>query len=169
MKKLEFYINIILSIIFITTFLVIFFFSYAQYIEENVITTQSKELVNYFTENLFSFLNPNQKQNIRNFLENINIPENNSYQESNKQTIKKTILFFSIFDGSLLIIALILSRFDKINLSHLLLKNIFLLIFVFLTEFLFLNLIVKEYISFDPNSLRYQTADSINKFYEINC
>lgn len=169
MKKLEFYINIIFSIIFITTFLVIFFFSYAQYIEENVITTQSEELVNYFTENLFTFLSPSQKQKISDFLENVSFPENNSYEESNKQIKKKTALFFSIFDGSLLIIAFILSRFDKINLSHLLLKNLILLIFVFLTEFLFLNIIVKEYISFDPNSLRYQTAYSVNKFSEINC
>lgn len=169
MKKLEFYVNIIFSIIFLTTFLVIFFFSYAQYIEENVITTQSEELVNYFTENLFTFLSPSQKQKISNFLKNVSFPVNNSYEETNKKIIKKTILFFSIFDGSLIMIVFILFCFDKINLSHLLLNNIILLIFVFLTEFIFLNIIVKEYISFDPNSLRYQTAKSFNEFYEINC
>lgn len=163
-------INIILSILFISVFIVVFFFSYVQLVEKEIIIQQSSFLADIYLENIVEFLSPEQKKKVSSYLDDLDINTENdaAIKKQNKKILKRTIIIVSIFISILISSIIFLKYYYKVPIKGIIFKNIIILFFIFITEFSFLNIISKNYISFDPNYIRYVTADVLNNFVNEN-
>jgi hypothetical protein len=97
------------------------------------------------------------KQDLYDYFNTISFPDENedSIRDQNNQVLDQTKNVVIVIGTILLsiITSLIILRFCT-NLSHQFGENIIVLLFMALTEFAFLNLVTKNYISGNPNSVK---------------
>ena len=149
--------GILMMAILAGTFLTIFFFTYVSSVEKQIAENQIIYLANNFSDSIK--LLPTEFQNtIKTEIQNTKLPDFtsaiNSIEQTNNAIIKKTCLLVGIILVLIMIAVYILSR-----------KNLIILIFIGLTEFVFLNVVPKNYISLDPNFVKFY---AINKLYPDN-
>jgi hypothetical protein len=140
----------------------IFFFTYAATIEEKIVISQTKIVINDLMQTIRPLLTTEQRKNLA---ENISIPNNkkedlealnnNNALISNAYT--KLLLIFVVSIG----IGLALSIVYKHNFYYLILLNTILLAFVMLTEFTFVHLIPEKIIIADTNWVRWKIISEI--------
>ncbi len=163
--------NTLLHVIFVATFLAIFFFTYTANIEEELV----KKQVNLILKNLLSsskFFDDDIRTQIRTRLNDIETPdlseEDHKVTKNNEKVLEYAIKVISISTISGLIISYFLFQSDtnpnKGTYIDLLKENAILLIFVSLTEFLFLHLIATNYVYGDANLVKKQILVSLKKY-----
>lgn len=168
----ELFLNVLFGVLFISIFIVVFFFSYARIMEKNVIEIQTEQVVDYFFDDFVILLQNDQVKDLaKQMLSNLD-----SYTEDddarinakNQEIINQSLMLISIFATVLLllIIFLFVKNCNKIDLQKMFLKNVALLLVVALTEFLFTTYIASKYISFDPNYIKYTLTDAMKEFAE---
>ena len=86
-SKITFCINLITSIMFISGFLILFFFTYIQRIEKMVIIKQTEDITNYFSEDIFKFLSERNKVLLIKYLNNTS--KQKSYIELDEKIKKR--------------------------------------------------------------------------------
>ena len=162
--------GILMMAILAGTFLTIFFFTYVSSVEKQIAENQIIYLANNFSDSIK--LLPTEFQNtIKTEIQNTKLPDFtsaiNSIEQTNNAIIKKTCLLVGIILVLIMIAVYILSRKNLCNFSfwNMLGKNLIILIFIGLTEFVFLNVVPKNYISLDPNFVKFY---AINKLYPDN-
>jgi hypothetical protein len=162
-------INIILGAIFISVFIGIFFFTYVSKIEQNIVRNQTI----YLVDNIIGDLDILLPDSIKLLLSSKLIAPDMSHEdakveENNNALKKKAIIALSIIFGVGILIAFLISWFSKTKILPIIGKNLILLVFVALTEFIFLIFIGQNYISVDPNYVKYkfiQTLQEELKYY----
>lgn len=165
---LESIVNIILSVTFISVFIGIFFFTYAKNIEEEVIQTQSGYIASSIANDVKMFIPSKFSQKLADSIQEPNMSrEDEEVELKNKELKNKAynILFIFVVIG--LISSYILSRYSKINFWGTIKVNLIILFFAGLTEYFFLNLIGKNFISADPNFVRYKVLQVIKDKFDI--
>lgn len=88
--------------------------------------------------------------------------------EKNKKILKEAVLVVGISSLCLILIVIILIIKYKINWKKLLIINIIVLIVIGIVEFSFLTFIAQNYKSFDPNYVKYQIIENLEKIKESN-
>lgn len=168
----ELFLNVLFGVLFISIFIVVFFFSYARIMEKNVIEIQTEQVVDYFFDDFVILLQNDQvkdlaKQMLSN-LDSYTEDDDARIKAKNQEIINQSLMLISIFATVLLllIIFLFVKNCNKINLQKMFLKNVALLLVVALTEFLFTTYIASKYISFDPNYIKYTLTDAMKEFAE---
>jgi F0F1-type ATP synthase assembly protein I len=165
---LESIVNIILSVTFISVFIGIFFFTYAKNIEEEVIQTQSGYIATSIANDVKMFI---PSQFARKLADNIQEPdmskEDEEVENKNTELKNKAYKILSIFVVIGILSSYIISRYIKINFWHAIKINLIILFFAGITEFLFLNLIGKNFISADPNFVRYKVLQVVKDKFDI--
>lgn len=170
LKDPYFYTHVIISVVFISGFISIFFFTYATKVERNIVENQTKSLVNSLTGNISYLVSDNTE--IKEIVNNLSIKDSKDADErvkdKNKKILKEAVLVVGISSLCLILIVIILIIKYKINWKKLLITNIIILIVIGIVEFSFLTFIAQNYKSFDPNYVKYQIIENLEKIKESN-
>jgi hypothetical protein len=143
-------------------FISIFFFTYASIIEQEIVVEQANIVVNDLMQTVNPLLTPAQKEQMK---DNLVIPDNShedleSLNNNNKlmsDAYSQLLIIFGVSMG----VSLILCILFKHNYYKILGLNILLLIFIGLTELIFLHFIPKNYIIADTNWVRWKILTDI--------
>ena len=161
--------NIIVGLIIFSIFIAIFYFTYAAKIEEQILNIQIKNLVENLTENL-DVIEPylSVKSFLAEQIQNLEIPdltkEDEEVESMNKGILMKAVKMLGIFAGVMTVILIFLKIKYKTDIFGSLKTNFIILIFIALTEILFLNMIAKNYISLDTNQVKLNIMQQLQKF-----
>lgn len=161
--------NIICATAMISVFIGIFFFTYASKIEQNIVVKRSTEIVNDITDNMKVVIPNSQKEILKNqIVPYLTIPD--SLNEADKDvenanaalrsTALKYIVVFAIVCLGIVGIIAFVNKFSFLEIIE---ENIIILVFVALTEFLFLTFFAQNYITIDANFVKEKLIDSILK------
>ena len=167
----ELSITVLTNVLFISLFIALFFFTYAVYIENWVVKNQ----MNFLSEELsssISILGPTFQNIFKNKINNLPKLDFSEVDEAvnktNKSVFMKAIyanLFFIIFISG--IVYYIYKISDKsFSLKEILIKNAIILVFVGLTEFVFLTYFGSKYLSLNPNIVKYTAINNIKNLLE---
>ena len=158
--------SVIMTALLVGLFLTVFFFTYVSNVEGGIVVTQIKFLADNFSESVKLLPAPVQTA-IKTEINNIALPNftetNNQIDAANNKLIKKTLIFVVSILLIVMVVIYILSMNKLCHFSfwEMLGKNLIILAFVALTEFTFLNLIPKNFISVDPNYVKYYALNQL--------
>jgi len=160
---------ITMAIIFVASFLVIFFFTYAAKIEEQVVKNQVNFIIQDFIKPFKIFTStPQTTDTMKLFLNSISLPnmdeEDKKVAEHNKEVLMGSL---KIIGSSFIVVMIILyymSKHFNFSFGKILKENLIIICFVGLTEFMFLTYLGSKYISADPNFVK---KTLINKLMQI--
>lgn len=165
LKNPYFYTHIILSVVFISCFICIFFFTYATTVERNIVVNQTQNLVDSFTGNISVLFSDNES--VKNFVQNMSVKTVNEdderIKEKNQKILKEAAFVVGISAICLIILTIILIYLFKLNYKKLIITNLIVLLCIGIVEFSFLTFIAQNYISFDPNYVKYLLVENLEK------
>jgi glucan phosphoethanolaminetransferase (alkaline phosphatase superfamily) len=148
-----------------STFILLFFFTYASVIERNIVISQTEDLVDSLVGQSGVLLK--DKTSIRNLVLNIPVQdmstEDERLQKQNLILVKKASLIIGLFAGCLILVVIGLVVYYRLDWKKILVTNIILLFVVACVEFVFLTFIAQNYKSFDPNYVRYVILGELQK------
>ena len=165
----NFVLTIIIQVVSVFTFLCIFFFTYVRKQEKIIFDRQINFLIDNISQHNLNLLPNNEKRILKNSIGNINsnTPEinktNQDINNNNKDVIDKTkkiLLRLVIFLTFVILTSIYLSKnsnisfFNNFKVVPILKESLIILVFIAITEFIFLKLFISEYISVEPNILK---------------
>ena len=171
MNKSIFITNILLHVGLMAVFLTIFFFTFAQNIEKQIVEEQINFVITDIVGNVFQPLNKEQKKcikcEINKEFKTLDFnKEDSEVKKSNKQVFDKALIFVGILFVIVLIFVIIMgfvNKWDHHYIKYLITASVSSLIFVAITETLFLLLIAKNYLSADPNKIQLKIIKTLEK------
>lgn len=164
-------IYIILSIVFPSIFIGIFFFTYGKNIEKECVVNNVNFLIADTIEPIKSFISDDQKKILLESVNNIKLEnmdeQDKKVEDSNNLLLKKSfIILSSVFLGGI-VLSYIIYRFfsNKIeSFPVIITKNIIILLLgIVLVEFLFGFFIPSQFISANPNLIKKRICENIKK------
>jgi len=161
--------NIICATAMISVFIGIFFFTYASKIEKNIVVKRSTEIVNSITSNMKTIIPENQKQIIKSdIIPYLVIPDSlkqadQDVENANNALQKSAIQYIFIFAAACLIIVFCMSFTFKFSFFEIIEENIIVLVFVAITEYIFLTFFAQNYITIDSNFVKSKMIDTLLK------
>lgn len=167
--------KIFMQVFFVVTFLSLFFFLYVVKVEKEIFDSQITFVVDNLYDDLVSnidlILPPTAqkayKEFLYNYVTNIQPPteQNQDITNQNNQVLDQTknlvVTFAIILFG--IVTSLIVLRFCT-DFSHQFLENIIILGAIALTEYTFLNVVTRKYISANPSLVKYTLLDTIQQY-----
>ena len=161
--------NILIGLTLFSTFLCIFYFTYASKVENEILGIQIKNLVDSLTENIEA--TPIDRNALLAILDNVKVNDLSAadaqVKSSNDALRCKAIIGFAIFGIVSIVIIAGLWYAYRFDLKTLLGVNLLLLMFIALIEVFFLNAIAKSYRSLDPNAVKKNIVDKIRGFKNL--
>ncbi len=162
----ELTINVIISVLFISLFIGAFFFTYGTHIEGLVVKNQMK----FLSEDIGGYINllgNDINKNIKNkLLELPNIDlheEDEKIKESNSKVMNSALITNIAFVVSTIFIVYYLNQSANLNIKDIIIKNFIILIFIAITKYAFLTYFGADFISIDPNKVKYNVVDNLKK------
>ena len=156
-------INILISVLFASMFLIIFFFTYVKKLEEKVIINNVKFTIDSLLDGILPFIPPENKKSIYNFINSLNLTVDKNADIATENSNNK-LLVLSIFAITILatIVIVIIGVIYALNvkslkpvLPEIATENLIIVSFIGLTELVFLNIFASKYISANPNIITY--------------
>lgn len=173
MKWSIFFVNILLHVGIMALFLTIFFFTIAQYFEKKIIEEQIDFVIDDFVGNSLKPVPKTTKNEIRKEINKAFDKSNSdlnkadeSVKNENKKISKKAWTFVGILLSVIAVIVIIFGfifRWDFYYIKFLFTSSIVSLIFVGITETLFMFLIAQNYLSADPNKIKMSIIQTLYK------
>jgi len=174
--------KLFLQVVLIFIFLTIFFFTYVDNVEKESFTTQMNIIVDDIVPdiNIHEIVPPGQEDTAIFILDgSMEVARNNALNDSkeedkyiNDQNIairNKAFILLGIVLGILLLVSLILYLTKHCIPFQIHIQDaLIVVIFVAITEMLFLTIITKNYWSVDPGQVRSQIGKSIQKWIKEN-
>jgi hypothetical protein len=170
--------GIILLVCFIAIFLAVFFFTYTTSIENHIVVNQVEYLIKDFKNDIKGIPEPYMSE-INNQIQNMSEPDfeelkkaDKQVLENNKKVINDSIKYIGIFSIIVVIIVIFLLYLHKLNhpyssitdnLYHIIKENSIILMFIAITEFIFLMCFGRNYRSVDPNFVKHTVLNKLNK------
>jgi protein-S-isoprenylcysteine O-methyltransferase Ste14 len=167
----KFWLNIIIGLSSFCIFITIFFFTYAARVEEEILTKQIENLIDDFTDN--PIVDNIDKKEIRKILESIKYPdlkEDDRKVEENNKKLKIQGMVFCLVMLVMAVVCMVIyykKSGDKdkgIYIKSILISNGVLLIFIGLTEFYYINAVIKQYYSLDPNDVKKEIIKTLKNY-----
>lgn len=157
MFNLEEIIEIIIMIVFIASFLCAFYFLYVVKVEEQTVKNQ----VDYIVADLIDDVSllPDDKidilkKRLNSYKKTDTSDADKSVDENNDKIFKNVIVMIVVTFLICMTICYFLCRYYKIDFFTICGKNLIILVFIGLTEFTFLNVFGRNFISADPNFVK---------------
>ena len=162
--------QIILNVTIISSFIGIFFFTYAATVEKEIIEDQSKTIAVSMANKVKYFIPGDVKQKIINDLQKPDLSnEDKDVEKTNKDLRNKAFFVLGILFIVGILATIIVSKIGNVGF-HIVKEAIIILLFVALTEFLFLNIVTRNYKVADPNFVTSEMLKSIRQVYsEESC
>ncbi len=155
-------VDALLQVMMIAVFIGVFYFTYAKNVEKQVVINT----VHYLTSELF--------KEMASYMPNMNIhsdiqPPNlqsadQEVQSSNMLLIEKAVKSLSILFIFTLLVTYGMSRYLGISYYERLKHNVIILVFIALTEFSFLNIVGRNFITVDPNKIRLNVIKTLQNW-----
>jgi hypothetical protein len=160
--------SIILLVVLISVFVSVFFFTYAYKVEGDIEQEQINYIISDLTNDIKSLFPSEIVKEIKLQMSKVTLPdmteEDHKTDTNNKSLYIKSIIIFSI----ILIIGIGIfyyySKVNDIDMYQIIKKNLIILLFVALTEFIFLLTIPKNYKVVDPNFVKKIFIESLESF-----
>ena len=161
--------NVLLSIVLMSAFLGIFFFTYAARVEKNIVKSQSERIVVDLTADLNDVLTPTQLSDLRDLVSPYIVTpdlskEDREIEENNKLLMKKASIVIITFVVIGLTAVFLLSKMENFSLKDIIIRNTIILFFVALTEFCFLTYLAQNYITIDSNFVKYKIINTLASY-----
>jgi len=161
----EFGVNIAMSVALATTFIVIFFFTYVKDVERKIVVKNVNYIVDDLDEGVVPFLSTELKKQLYFNLDSIKLPNMDAIDkkvadDNNKLLVKSAKLFGTSFI-ILMVTAFFISKTYNLNFYELFITNLLLLCAIAFTEYAFLNVVIFEWISADPNKVKSEVIKSV--------
>ena len=169
MKWSIFITNILLHVALMAVFLTVFFFTFAQNIEKEIVEEQINFVIKDFVGNTLKPLDKSVKEQIKNKIDSafdgIDMTKQDSdVKKNNKEVFDKAMIFVGILFGIIVLFVIIMGFIYKWShhyIKYLITASASSLIFVAITETLFLLLIAKNYLSADPNKIKLKIIETL--------
>lgn len=162
--------NILIHVGLMALFLTIFFFTIATYFEKRIIEDQVDFVIDDFVGNTLKPVSKDTKDKIKSKINNIFSKEDfsksdDSVKKQNNDISNKAWTFVGILVGVITLIILIFGFIQKWKYDYI--KLLFVssfssIIFVAITETLFLFLIAQNYLSADPNNIKLNIIETLS-------
>lgn len=151
--------KIILSVVVISAFIGIFFFTYEAKVEERIVKQQSEEIIKDFTSEFRSLLPQPILKDVYNSIEpSLVAPDLSELDEevraSNQALVKKASRIIVIFVIIGLLLVALLCFIFRINPRDMIISTTITLLFVAIAEYIFVTYIVQNYSTIDSNFVR---------------
>jgi len=161
----EFSVNIAMSVALATTFIAIFFFTYVKDVERKIVVKNVNYIVDDLAEGVVPFLPKELKKQLYYNLDKIKLPNMDAVDkkvadDNNKLLVKSAKLFGTSFI-ILMVVAFFISKTYNLNFYELFITNLLLLCAIAFTEYAFLNVVIFEWISADPNKVKSEVIKSV--------
>ena len=171
MKWSIFFINIIIHVGIMALFLTVFFFTIAQYFEKKIIEDQIDFVIDDFVGNSLKPVPYETKKEIKReinaaFAKQDLSKADEKVKKENKKISKKAWIFVGILLSIIFVIVVIFGfkfRWERYYLKFLFNSAFISLIFVAITETLFMFLIAQNYLSADPNQIKMKIIQTLDK------
>lgn len=171
MKWSIFFVNILIHVGVMALFLTIFFFTIAQYFEKKIIEDQINFVIDDFVGNSLKPVPDTTKKEIKNEINSAFDKQDlskadESVRKENKKISKKAWIFVGTLLSIIFVIVLtfgFIYKWDRYYLKFLFNSALISLIFVAITETLFMFLIAQNYLSADPNKIKMKIIDTIGE------
>lgn len=165
-ERAEYIAETIMGVILIATFICIFFFTYVSKVEGEVVKSQMSNIVNNLTNGLQIL--PDKDKGINLILKNLKAPDmssaDNDVEQSNNELKKKAAKIF----GTIVVVGVIIIYYlwskHRFDIKTMIIHSVIILVFVALTEFLFVTLVSKNYQIIDPNYVKYLIAKNLSEY-----
>jgi len=156
-------INILLSVLFASIFLIIFFFTYVEKVEKDVILNNLNFTINSLLDGILPFIPPEIKKKMSSFLNSVNLTVDKKLdiatEKSNHKLLEISVYFITILTIVFVIIIGIIYAFNaeklRPHLKEIAVENLIIVSFIGLTEYIFLNTFAAKFISANPNIIKY--------------
>lgn len=155
-------INILMCVLFASIFLIIFFFTYVNKIEEKVIINNVNYIIDSVLDGILPFIPPQNKKAIFDYINSLDLKIDKAvdiaFINSNNKLLQKSV--YGITALAIVIITIIaviyLLNKDKLNplLPQIATENLIIVCFIGLTEFVFLNEFASKFISANSNFVK---------------
>jgi protein-S-isoprenylcysteine O-methyltransferase Ste14 len=151
--------KIILSVVVISAFIGIFFFTYEAKVEQRIVKQQSEEIIKDFTSEFRSLLPQPILKDVYNSIEpSLVAPDLSELDEevraSNQALVKKASRIIVIFVIIGLLLVALLCFIFRINPRDMIISTTITLLFVAIAEYIFVTYIVQNYSTIDSNFVR---------------
>ena len=157
--------NVLLNVVLISSFIVVFFFTYGAKVEGEIVKKQCTEIVNDLMADIVPFLPNDVKTNIASSLSAPEMADLDAkVAADNKALMLKTIKLIVIAFIIGLAIVVAMSVYFKFSIKDLLIHNAVMLVFVGMTEFVFLTFFAKNYTTIDSNYIKYKVLTTIKNY-----
>lgn len=161
--------NILVGLTLFSIFLGVFYFTYAAKVEGEIVKIQVQNLVDDFMGNIQD--TDFDKKDLKAILDKMKVPdmseEDKKVEESNKKLMvsaSKAFGLFAIFSTIVVTYLYIRYRFD---IKEIIITNLILLVFIAVTEVIFLNKVAKVYRSLDPHKVKSIIVEEIQSFEKL--
>ena len=179
----ETFTKVLLNVFLISVFISVLFFTYGVYVEKNTITSQMDILAHEFSDvyklsgednniKLKDYIKTKllSKENIKKIQE-----EDHHHMKGNEKIINKVKLYIGIFAGVVIFIILLHaylehlqlkknSPLQKSKLPGILGESFFILIFIAITEVIFISFFGSKYMSLDMNGLKLEIIKNFKEY-----
>jgi hypothetical protein len=91
----------------------------------------------------------------------------NSVAKNNSNVMTDSIIKLGIISSVMIVLSIGLAYYTKNNYLNIIGLNLIILIFIGLTEYTFLNMIIKKFIAADTNYVRYLILKNLNEKLSI--
>lgn len=161
--------NIFIHVGLMALFLTIFFFTIAQYFEKKIIEDQIDFVIDDFVGNSLNPLSNEKKNDLKNKIDNAFDNEDftnadESVKKQNQKISNRAWIFVGVLLGIIIFLVTILGfiyKWESYYLKFLFNSSLISLIFVAITETLFMFLIAQNYLSADPNKIKLKIVDTL--------
>lgn len=161
--------NIFIHVGIMALFLTIFFFTIAQYFERKIIEDQIDFVIDDFVGNSLNPLSHEKKKDLKKKIDNAFDNEDftnadESVKKQNQKISNRAWIFVGVLLGIIIFLVTILGfiyKWESYYLKFLFNSSLISLIFVAITETLFMFLIAQNYLSADPNKIKLKIVDTL--------
>ena len=182
MFNAEFVSSILVQVILFFIFISIFFFTYAAITEQKIVKDQLNFLVDQTVGPILGFVCKNKVINCNNFVKSVEsidpkspeIKKNDDKIDSNNKEIMRKasqiLLITSLIVLGIVGALYIISKnknvgfFKQFSINHVLITSFIILIFVGITEYLFLTYFGSRYITIDVNKVKIALLQKIKDY-----
>jgi hypothetical protein len=161
--------NVIIATAMISVFIGVFFFTYASKIEQDIVVKRTTEIVDSMVSSA-QIIPPSEKALISTQIApNLTIPASLEQQDAEVAAANKQLMIYAakaiaIFVSICVIVVGCLVYYYKLPLGELIQNNLIILVFVALTEFIFLTFFAQNYITIDGNYVKKTVVESLISF-----
>jgi len=149
-------------------FLIIFYFNYVNFVEKDAFIDQIGNVMDDLSVNIRKYLpkSPTVVKSIDKMITNLKTKTNHKDIDTKNEnlTIFSMHLVFALTAGFIVFVIIVTLFGHCLPLKSVFKESMLALIFIALTEFIFLQIVVKQYIAADPNRVKYSIWSTIYNY-----